>query len=230
MTELTFVIYVDKTSEKYCVVDSYNSANTNGVFPDASVGSGGRQTAIITAQLSASNTTGVGTLVGEKNTTFDQQGNVYGQWEWVFNMNGLARDINGQSVPAGSLVVNIPLENNTLAGEPNQITQIDPATISPATLLNGDKYYNKNPSEYVPLPPSGGEAYSDFKGVVEGSLSTGPYLGATGVVVKRKYTTAPYPLNANNRIYVVSVKLADLVFPNVQAAVLRDGIVNRRAI
>lgn len=224
MSELTFVLYVDKTSEKYCIVDSYNSANANGVVADANLGTGGRQTAILTGQIASSDLTGLGTVVGEKNTTFDQQGNVYGQWEWVFNMNGLGTDINGKSVPAGALVVNIPLQNNTLIGEPNQIVQIDPASLVPTTLLNGDLYYNKNPSEYV--KPTGGVAYVDVNGVVEGSLSTGPYLGATGVVVKRKYTTAPNPVYANIRTYVVSVKLANLTFPNVEEVVLLDRLVN----
>ena len=75
MTELTFVLYVNKNSEKFCVLNSYNSANLTSVITPASSNAGGRQTVLVTGQLSSLDNTGLGTLVGNKNTTFDQ---IYG--------------------------------------------------------------------------------------------------------------------------------------------------------
>jgi hypothetical protein len=188
-SQIEFTLYVNKTSEVYDITQDVVNNARKIVKQEV------QETANI--QLEPNNQSqGAGSVFINKCVQVTQQGNIIGQWCLSFNIeNGF--DTNGNPLPEGMLVVNIPLRNTYYYNvQPPSVViqQIE----TPLDL-------GANPVEYVPP----GQSLAVFEGSVSSLESSGGYYCATGTVVETKYssTNPPPGVDPNYLTYTFFVNL-----------------------
>jgi hypothetical protein len=152
MTSL--ILYSDINSEVYSVSSSFDS-NSLTQWPQPPpqpadtpyAVSGNAQTVGVTASLNQTASLDAGTLVYKKETSIDQQGNVYGIWQTAFNLNGNETDAEGNSLGAGVIAAVFGLTNNVFTG----VNQIDPASLYFTDADGNVLYYAVPKAQYFPL-------------------------------------------------------------------------------
>jgi hypothetical protein len=161
------VLYSDINSEVYSVSSSFDS-NSLAQYPIQPADtpfavSGSAQIVGVTASLNQTASLDAGTLVSKKDTSVDQQGNVYGIWQTGFNLNGNETDLEGNSLGAGVIAAVFGLTNNVFSPANNQI---DPASLYFTDADGNVLYYSSPVAQSFPLAnpvvaPAGGSIVKD---------------------------------------------------------------------
>jgi len=188
-SQIEFTLYVPRSSQVFEIVDQHLNNIGNIIC----------QTVQTTADVQlqpTSNSQGAGSVLGTKVTKVTQQGNIIGQWSWSFNIeNGV--DTNGNPLPEGILVINLPLQNtyNYNNNPPSDVVK----QIETPLVVGG------NPTTFIPP----GESFAVFEGSVSSLESSGGYYCATGTVVNIKYssTNPPPGVDPDYRPYTFFVNL-----------------------
>jgi hypothetical protein len=240
MSSLSFNTYLDKTSEVVNrVVEAWvdasasNGARNNIYSKTLLTGQ------IMTDPTLCTPFTGMGAVTGVKEVIINQQNNVLSQFEWTFTFNGDGGAEQGTLVvnfpfsgyvytnSAGKLVwVDSSYASGTSTVDVSYITPFVQDTsgdevFSIVSPTYGSSY--ANPSENTPgLPTSNPYTYGNcqsncsnlygvYTGIVDGTKSTGAYLGAKGYVYKYKFASGT--TFANLRVYNFNLELLPLPIP-----------------